>query len=75
MDLYIAIRGSKSGKIFDLTEDGLEEMVLRKENGREIPEGYTGLIVPFSAFKDDVIKLARRGQKVDERIYAQHKPH
>ena len=75
MDLYIAIRGFKRGKVFDFTEDGLEEMVLRKENGREVPSGYTGLIIPFAALKDDVIRLARKGQQVDKRIYAQHKPH
>lgn len=69
MNLYIAIRGEKRGKIFDLTEDGLEELVTRKTNGRETPAGYTGLIIPFSMMADEVIKFARRGEMVDEKIY------
>lgn len=73
MDLYIAIRGLKRGKIFDFTEDGLEEMTFRIEKGRQIPAGYTGFILPFTALEDDVIKLARRGQQVDPKIYEHFK--
>ncbi len=70
MDLYIAIRGSRKGKIYDLTEFGLEEMTLQNEtNGRKTPAGYTGLIIPYSALEDEIIKLARRGQQVDEKVY------
>ena len=70
MDLYIAIRGFKRGKIFDHTEDGLEEITTRTgENGQQVPAGYTGFILPFSAMKDDIIRLARRGQQVDEKFH------
>ena len=70
MDLYIAIRGAQSGRIYDLTEFGLEEMTLRTEaNGRKTPAGYTGLIIPFTALEDVLIKLARKGQQVDEKVY------
>lgn len=71
MNLYIAIKGPKRGKIYDLTEDGLEEMFLRTspETGHPVPTGYTGLILPFSSMEDDIIRLARHGQQVDERYF------
>ena len=69
MDIYYAIRGPKRGAFFDYTEDGLEEMTLTEKNGKEIPAGYTGLIIPFSALADDVIRIGRRGQGVDEKVY------
>lgn len=70
MNIYYAIKGPKKGKFFDWTEDGLEELTIQKQNGKEVPAGYTGLIIPFSAMQEDVIKYPRKGQPVDERLYA-----
>ena len=70
MNLFRAIRGPKRGKVFDLTEFGLEEMTMRRnKKGYDIPAGYTGLIIPYSALENDIIALARKGQQVDQKIY------
>jgi len=70
MDLYIAIRGKNRGNIYDLTDEGLEELNFReKTKGQLTPAGYQGLIVPFNSMKDELIKLPRRGQVADIKLY------
>lgn len=70
MNLFKAVRGPYRGKVYDLTEFGLEEMTMRSnEKGYDVPAGYTGLIIPYSALEDDIIALARKGQQVDQKIY------
>jgi len=72
MDLFISIRRvpglTSPGRIYDLTEDGMEEMTCREENGKRIPTGYTGIILPYKVLEEAVIRLARRGQKVDNKV-------
>lgn len=46
----------------------MEEMTCREENGKRIPTGYTGIILPYKVLEEAVIRLARRGQKVDNKV-------
>ena len=74
MNLYIGIRGNVRGNIYDLTEDGLEEITYRvNEDGHKIPAGYCGLVIPFESLREDIIRLGRKGQQVDEKIYEHFK--
>lgn len=77
MNLYIAIRGNKRGTIYDLTEEGLEELYLRKnpETGQEVPAGYTGLILPFSAMEDVLLKMPTQSNRQVDKKFHEHRNH
>lgn len=66
MNLYIAIKNvpglCKRGAIYDLSEDGMEEMTYYvKPNGHKQLAGYTGLILPYTALKDYVFPMRVSG--------------
>lgn len=70
MDTYIAIRGKCRGRIYELTDDGLEELSFRKnEQGHLVPAGYQGLVMSFKDMQQDLIRLVRHGSTVDKKFY------